>query len=125
MTPSELLYILRSLPADKPMTVEEVVNLVSSLEPSKTEPDHHEAYSTWDNDKLIDTETLAEWIGEQPKLLRQWRMDGVGPKYISKPKHVSYRVGDIRNWLISRTVQSTTQADRKFASTHKLKHPQK
>ena len=121
MTPSELLYILRSLPADKPMTVEEVVNLVSSLEPSKTEPNHHEAYSTWDNDKLIDTETLAEWIGEQPRLLRQWRVDGVGPKYISKPKHVSYRVGDVRKWLISRTVQSTTQADRKFASTQPSK----
>ena len=125
MTPSELLYILRSLPADKPMTVEEVVNLVSALQPSRTEPDHQAAYSTWDNDKLIDTETLAEWIGEQPKLLRQWRMDGVGPKYISKPKHVSYRVGDVRNWLMSRTVLSTTQADRKSASKQSSKRPAK
>ena len=122
MTPGELLSILKSLPAETPMTVEEVVNLLSSLQPSKTEPDHQEAYSTWDNDKLIDTKTLAARIGERPELLSRWRVEGKGPKYISKPRYVSYRVGDVRKWLISRTVQPTTEADHKLAATQISKH---
>ncbi len=117
MTPSELLYILDRLPADTPMTVEQVVNLLSSLQPAKTEPDHKEAYSAWDNDKLIDTKTLAVWIGERPELLARWRYEGKGPKFISKPRYISYRVGDVRKWLNSRTVQSTTEADHKLIAT--------
>lgn len=43
--------------------------------------------------------------------MNKWRVDGIGPKFISKAKHVAYRVGDVRDWIASRTVQSTTQAD--------------
>lgn len=54
------------------------------------------AYSTWDNDKLIDTEILSEWIDEIPSRLNKWRVDGIGPKFVAKAKHVAYRVGDVR-----------------------------
>lgn len=61
------------------------------------------AYSMWDCDKLIDTETLAEWIDEIPSRLNKWRVDGIGPKFVAKAKHVAYRVGDVRDWIASMT----------------------
>ncbi|WP_428147018.1 hypothetical protein [Delftia acidovorans] len=112
MTPTELLFKLKNLPSETPITAEHIIAILGSLQAPQTVNHQAGAYSTWDNDKLIDTETLSEWIGEIPSRLKKWRVDGVGPKFISKAKHVAYRVGDVRDWLASRTVQSTTQADR-------------
>ena len=117
MTPSEILFKLTKLPPDTPITAEHIVAILSSLQSQQTVTSNPGAYSTWDKDKQINTETLAEWIGETPNRLKQWRFEGKGPKFVSKPKHVTYRVGDVRDWLNSRTVQSTTQADHlSFAS---------
>lgn len=112
MTPSELEYKLKSLPPDTPITAEHIIAILGALQAPQVITNNAGAYSTWDNDKLIDTETLAEWIGEIPSRLNKWRVDGIGPKFISKARRISYRVGDVREWLKSRTVQSTTQADR-------------
>jgi hypothetical protein len=112
MTPSELEFKLKSLPPNTPITAEHIIAILGALQAPQVITNNAGAYSTWDNDKLIDTETLAEWIGEIPSRLKKWRVDGLGPKFISKAKHVAYRVGDVREWLKSRTVQSTTQADR-------------
>lgn len=112
MTPSELEYKLKNLPPNTPITAEHIIAILGALQAPQVISNNAGAYSTWDNDKLIDTETLAEWIGEIPNRLKKWRVDGLGPKFISKSKHVAYRVGDVRDWLKSRTVQSTTQADR-------------
>ena len=111
MTPTELLFKLKNLPTDTPITAEHIVAILGSLQAPQTVTKQDASYSTWDNDKLINTETLAEWIGEIPSRLNKWRVDGIGPKFISKAKHVAYRVGDVRDWIASRTVQSTTQAD--------------
>lgn len=111
MTPSEVLFKLKNLPADTPITAEHIITILGSLQAPQTVTKQDASYSTWDNDKLINTETLAEWIGEIPSRLNKWRVDGIGPKFISKAKHVAYRVGDVRDWIASRTVQSTTQAD--------------
>ncbi|MBI1625915.1 hypothetical protein [Comamonas suwonensis] len=111
MTPSEIFFKLKSLPASTPITAEHIIAILGSLQAPQTVSATAGAYSTWDNDKLIDTDTLSEWIGEIPSRLKKWRVDGVGPKFISKAKHVAYRVGDVRDWIASRTVQSTTQAD--------------
>ena len=112
MTPSELEFKLKSLPPNTPITAEHIIAILGALQAPQVITNNAGAYSTWDNDKLIDTETLAEWIGEIPSRLKKWRVDGLGPKFISKSKHVAYRVGDVRDWLKTRTVQSTTQADR-------------
>ncbi|MBX9900665.1 MAG: DNA-binding protein [Alphaproteobacteria bacterium] len=72
-----------------------------------------QAYSTLDSEEYIDTETLSDWIKEPVSRLAKWRLEGVGPIYTKKPKHVIYKVGDVRDWLKSKTVQSTTQADKK------------
>lgn len=112
MTPSELEYKLKSLPPNTPITAEHIIAILGALQGPQIISNNAGAYSAWDNDKLIDTDTLSEWIGEIPNRLKKWRVDGAGPKFISKAKHVAYRVGDVRDWLKSRTVQSTTQADR-------------
>lgn len=112
MTPSELEYKLKSLPPNTPITAEHIIAILGALQAPQVISSQPGAYSTWDNEKLIDTATLADWIGEIPNRLAKWRVDGVGPKFVSKAKHVAYRVGDVRDWLKSRTVQSTTQADR-------------
>ncbi|HAU4290824.1 TPA: hypothetical protein ACQVKY_005622 [Serratia marcescens] len=112
MTPSELEYKLKNLPPNTPITAEHIIAILGALQAPQIISNQEGAYSSWDNDKLIDTDTLAEWIGEIPSRLKKWRVDGLGPKFISKAKHVAYRVGDVREWLKSRTVQSTTQADR-------------
>ena len=111
MTPSELLFKLKNLPPDTPVTMEHIVAILSSLQAPQTVNIDPHAYSSWDKDKLINTETLSEWIGETATRLGQWRVDGRGPKYVSKAHKVSYRVGDVRDWIKSKTVQSTTQAD--------------
>ena len=111
MTPTELLFKLKSLPPDTPITAEHIVLILGSLQAPQTITNQPGAYSTWDNDKYIDTETLSEWIGEPVERLKKWRLDGLGPKFVKKPKHIAYRVGDVRDWIASRTVQSTTQAD--------------
>lgn len=112
MTPTELLFKLKNLPSETPITAEHIIAILGAMQAPQTVNHQAGAYSTWDNDKLINTETLAEWIGEIPSRLNKWRVDGVGPKFISKAKHIAYRVGDVRDWIASRTVQSTTQADR-------------
>ena len=112
MTPTEILFKLKNLPSDTPITAEHIIAILGALQAPQITSKQDASYSTWDNDKLINTETLAEWIGEIPSRLNKWRVDGVGPKFISKAKHIAYRVGDVRDWIASRTVQSTTQADR-------------
>lgn len=112
MTPTELLFKLKNMPADTPITAEHIIAILGAMQAPQTVSNNPGAYSTWDNDKYIDTETLAEWIGEPTERLKKWRLDGLGPKFVKKPKHIAYRVGDVRDWMNSRTVQSTSQADK-------------
>lgn len=111
MTPSELFFKMKNLPADTAITAEHIIAILGAMQAPQIISHQDSAYSKWDNDRLINTDTLAEWIGEIPSRLKKWRVDGIGPKFISKAKHVAYRVGDVRDWIASRTVQSTTQAD--------------
>lgn len=112
MTPSELEYKLKSLPPNTPITAEHIIAILGAMQAPQVLNNQPSAFSSWDSDKLIDTETLADWIGEIPNRLKKWRVDGIGPKFISKAKHVAYRVGDVRDWINSRTVQSTSQGDK-------------
>jgi len=112
MTPSELEYKLKSLPPNTPITAEHIIAILSALQAPQVTSSQEGAYSTWDRDKLIAPETLAEWIGEIPSRLAKWRVDGFGPQFVKGRKGILYNVGDVRDWIKSRTVQSTTQADR-------------
>lgn len=112
MTPSELEFKLKSLPPSTPITAEHIIAILGALQAPQVVSNNAGAYSTWDNDKLIDTETLADWIGEIPERLNKWRVDGNGPQFVKNKKHVKYRVGDVRDWIKARTVKNTTQADK-------------
>lgn len=117
MTPSELEFKLKSLPPNTPITAEHIIAILGALQAPQVISNNAGAYSTWDNEKLIDTETLGEWIGEIPERLNKWRVDGDGPQFVKNKKHVKYRVGDVRDWIKARTVKNTTQADKlTFAS---------
>jgi hypothetical protein len=112
MTPSELEYKLKSLPPNTPITAEHLIAILGAMQAPQVISSQPSAYSTWDNDDYIDTETVAKWIKEPVELLAKWRLVGKGPVFTKKPKHIAYRVGDVRDYMKSRTVQSTTQADR-------------
>jgi hypothetical protein len=109
MTPSEFLYHLKKLPADTPMTATHVAAILETFSPLL----QHKPQTDFDslpNAKLIDEDTLAEWLGESPSSLQKWRLKGGGPSFVKGPKSVRYSVGAVRDWIASRTVTSTSEA---------------
>jgi hypothetical protein len=115
MTPSEFLYHLKKLPADTPMTATHVAAILETLTPLlKHQPQTD--FDSLPNSKLIDEDALAEWLDESPSSLQKWRLKGDGPKFVKGPKSVRYAVGAVRDWIASRTVISTTEAQVKGLS---------
>lgn len=109
MQPSEFLAILKSLPADTPLTATHVAALLETLSPvlKNSVPVDLDSLPS---SKLIDETMLAEWLGESVSSLQKWRVSGSGPKFVKNPKSVRYRVGDVRDWIAHNTVQSTSEA---------------
>ncbi len=61
------------------------------------------------DDRELTTEELGQWLRKAPNTLAKLRVKGTGPAY--KPgKPVIYKVGDVRQWLASRRVNSTSEA---------------
>lgn len=90
--------------------VSQLVAVVEALA-NRSEPFQGVAPLIGSPDQLINTEELADWIRESVSTIQQWRVSGKGPKFIRKPKHVVYLVGDVQDWLASQRVSSTTEAD--------------
>jgi predicted DNA-binding transcriptional regulator AlpA len=58
----------------------------------------------FDEDQLISTKQWANWTGTSTQLWEIARWKGEGPKWIKiSPRRVRYRVGDLLEWLESRT----------------------
>jgi predicted DNA-binding transcriptional regulator AlpA len=56
-------------------------------------------------DKLIAEKPAAELLGVTAHCLRHYRGSGDGPPFVKlSPKCVRYRVGDLLDWIQSRTV---------------------
>lgn len=92
--------------------LEHLIAILSSLSHDLPSAQINVLYSTWDKEKVINEQALAEWIGVSVKTLRAWRLLGKGPQFEKlEKKLVGYQVGTIREWLKSRKVQSTTEAD--------------
>lgn len=106
----ELLQDYHRLPADRPATVADLIDLLNSLlDPSTVRQlmnlDGMPAYL------IVDEKLLSQWLGESVKTIQNWRMKkGSGPKYVKKTGRVGYRVGDVRDWLKERTVESTDES---------------
>lgn len=107
MTIEDLIQNLKAIPEQTNLPIKSILTMLESVEHKIDEPQ----YSTWDSEKLIDESVLAQWLNKNIQTLRNWRVDGKGPKFIKDSRSVSYQVGTVRDWIISRQVISTTQAD--------------
>lgn len=107
----DLVATLKALPPDTPITTGQLAALLEGLLDAHRQkltppgsrwdglPDHYEITQT----------ELSEWIRKAPSTLEKLRGRGTGPAY--KPgKPVLYRVGDVKEWLASRKVSSTSDA---------------
>ncbi|ACT51330.1 helix-turn-helix transcriptional regulator [Methylovorus glucosotrophus] len=118
MTPNDFLGQLNQLPPDTPITAQHLIAILSILANDTIKDAEEKPYSSLDREDVITEEVLAKWINKNVQTLRNWRGEGKGPKFIKDSRSVNYRVGTVMDWLKSREVQSTTQADTlKFGST--------
>ena len=53
----------------------------------------------YEQDRLMDCNELAKYLGVTPDTLGGYRTKGIGPKYIKIGRVIRYRVGDVRDWL--------------------------
>ena len=63
---------------------------------------------------LLDTKSAAPRIGVSPGTLENWRVQGVGPKFIKtggKRGRVLYDPADIEAWKEANRFQSTSEAE--------------
>ncbi|WP_394728189.1 helix-turn-helix transcriptional regulator [Altererythrobacter sp. GH1-8] len=60
---------------------------------------------------LLDTRAAAPLIGHTEGTLENWRVQGVGPKFIKSGRKVLYDPDDIEAWRKSRRFQSTSEAE--------------
>jgi len=64
-------------------------------------------------DTLLDTLEASHRLRVARQTLAKWRLEGSGPPFIRVGRKILYREQDISAWLDSRTVRSTTEADRR------------
>ncbi len=60
--------------------------------------------------KLLDTNQLAEQLLNKSNTIEDWRIKGVGPRYIKIGRLVRYRLEDVELWLEAQTRNSTSLA---------------
>lgn len=62
------------------------------------------------SDELLDTKSVAEWLGVSPQFLEKGRVQGYGPTYIRLgPKRIRYRRLDVLSWLEQRRHASVSE----------------
>lgn len=119
MTPNDFLSQLGNLPPDTPLTAHHLISILSILANDTIKDAEDKPISSYDREDIITEKVLAKWINKNVQTLRNWRGEGKGPKFIKDSRNVNYRVGTVIDWIKSREVQSTTQADTlKFGSTN-------
>jgi predicted DNA-binding transcriptional regulator AlpA len=63
-----------------------------------------------DDDELLDTRQIADWLGVSTQWLEIGRVRGYGPTYIRvAPRTVRYKRSDVLAWLETRKHQSTQE----------------
>jgi hypothetical protein len=68
------------------------------------------------DDELIDTPTLALWLGMSPEWVEIGRSKGYGPPFLRlSPRRIRYRVGDVKGWLAERAYRHTAEYERKLS----------
>lgn len=61
------------------------------------------------DEELIDQVAMSRLCGIKTKTAETWRVRGFGPRYVKVGALVRYRKSDVRAWMESRTVGSTSE----------------
>ena len=64
-------------------------------------------------EKLFTTVELAEHLETNPGTLSNWRITGIGPRFVKVGTSVRYREADVEDWLESRSAVKTADASGK------------
>lgn len=63
-----------------------------------------------DDDVILDTKTVADWLGVSVQFLEIGRSKGYGPRFVRvSSRRVGYLRRDVRSWLKARTFASTAE----------------
>lgn len=66
-------------------------------------------------DRLLHQKEVKEILNLADSTLEQWRLKGVGPKFVKLGRAVRYRMSDIQTYISSlQGFQNTTEADTKL-----------
>jgi hypothetical protein len=67
-------------------------------------------------DKLLTTEEFCELASISVRYAKALRVKGGGPPFVKFGTPVRYRLADVRAWIASRTVSSTSAASPQVAA---------
>jgi len=73
--------------------------------------------------KVVPARAAAKLVGLSESTLAKMRLNGNGPIYCKLGRRVVYRVTDLEQWLESRTVRDTSDADARFLKALTAAHP--
>ena len=73
--------------------------------------------------KVVLAGDAARIVGLSASTLAKLRLNGNGPLYIKLGRRVVYRPADLEQWLQSRTVRDTSDADARFLRALTIAHP--
>jgi predicted DNA-binding transcriptional regulator AlpA len=66
------------------------------------------------NTATLNAQQAAKILGLAPSTLAKMRLNGNGPVYCKLGRRVVYRAADLEDWLQSRTVRDTSDANARF-----------
>lgn len=106
-----LVAQLKSLPPDSPITSGQLAALLEAVLAHAQTRTLSSApnFDSLPNEHELTQVEVSQWLRKATSTLEKLRVSGKGPAY--KPgKPVLYKVGDIKAWLASRRVNSTSEA---------------
>jgi predicted DNA-binding transcriptional regulator AlpA len=73
--------------------------------------------------KVVTAKVAARFVGLSDSTLAKPRLNGNGPVYCKLGRRVVYRLADLEQWLQSRIVRDTSDADARFSKALTIAHP--
>ena len=73
--------------------------------------------------RVVTSKVAAQIVGLSESTLAKLRLNGNGPLYCKLGRRGVYRPADLEQWLQSRTVRDTSDADTRFLRALTLAHP--
>jgi predicted DNA-binding transcriptional regulator AlpA len=80
---------------------------------SRARDPNSSARPTFEGGAILGERELAAKLSLAPATLRNWRVTGLGPRFVRlSARAVRYRGADVETWLSARVRRSTSEADR-------------